>query len=183
MAKITGQDSSANVVQLGGSIKLYGDQYVIRCVSEEYGVSNSSGNNMITQEWEIVGKRDGEGKVQAVINIDGKQVDISGKTVKKYVVLTAKAAEQVFDHYEKLGYPELREVGFDTENPFSDDRMRCKGLLAEAMLSSEANEMRKELTPEDKAAGKKMGDPIIYNGVKQVYYRPTLDRILGATTL
>lgn len=151
------------------------DNYIIRCIGEEVGVSQSSGNPMVTLEWEIV-------------NCEPKQigdelVDFDGTKFKSYHVTANREDEEksnkVFKYYQdgvltKCGI-DVSE-GWDDENPPS-----VKGKVVYALLKGEENKSYAQPTKEEREAGKKVGkvlqDPI--TGKDLVIYKPILSIIHG----
>lgn len=159
------------------------DRYVARCTSEEFGESKSSGNPMITREWEIV-------HPDSVV-INGQKKIIAGISVKQYLptivfkedgktrddTSSNKALSRLRDENSNLGLP---CEAIDDENP----ELCCKGVVADVILSSEESKQFKSPTPEQLAQGKKYGDPIKDdNGKDVVVYRVKLDSVLGRSSM
>lgn len=158
------------------------DRYTVRCISEEFGPSKSSGNPMITREWEIVHPDS--------IVIKGETKIIAGLTVLQYlptIVLDAdgkrddaksdKALSRLRDENANLGLP---SDSIDDENP----ALHCNGVIADAILSCEKSKQFKSLTPEQIAEGRKLGDTIKdENGKEVIVNRIRLDSILGRSSM
>ncbi len=158
------------------------DRYVVRCTDEEFGESKSSGNSMITRTWEIV-------HPDSVV-INGETKTIAGLEVKQYLPTLCfdkdgerddeksdKSLARLRDENSNLGLP--CEI-IDDENP----ELVCKGVIADAILSSEKSKQYKSPTLEQVAQGKKFGDPIKDDAGKDVIvHRIKLDSILGRSNM
>lgn len=151
------------------------DNYILRCIGEEVGVSQSSGNPMVTLEWEIV-------------NCEPKQIgddliDFDGVKFKSYHVTANKDDVEKSDkafkrHQEGILVPCGIDVseGWDDENPPS-----VKGKVVHALIKGEENKSYAPPTKEEREAGKKVGkvlqDPI--TGKDLVIYKPVLSIVYG----
>lgn len=144
------------------SMRLPPDNYVLRCVEESFGPSKSSGNPMITLEFEIQSPDE--------IEIAGEKVTIAGTKLTHYVTtqvlndaeksegcrVRAVGDKQKKGIYQLFG---LDPEGFNPENPI----LGFKGKLEHARLTSEENAARKDPTEEQLKKGER-GD-IIKNPV------------------
>ncbi len=176
MAKVTLDEKT--LVKSFGQCRLPRNRYVLRKIAESFGPSKSSGNPMITREWELIAPE--------VITVDGATVTIGGATAKQYLTLkvtnkptpeenaegTGKALSRYADEQKKLGLP-YNEV--DDENPALDQQP----LIVDAICSSEEQASRMEPTDEQKA--KREPGSIIKDGEGNDVIRHTLkiEQILG----
>ena len=131
------------------------DRYVLRCVDQKFALSQK-GNPMITLDWEIVGLPQQDGTVATAIKRGNTTYQLAGLRVNRsYLTLVAGRAYNMFVEFqEKMGL----STDIDEVNP---DLSQYVGLLAEAVLASEQGDvLRKELSEEEKEAGKTLGDPI-----------------------
>lgn len=152
------------------------DRYIIRCIHEEFGPS-SKGNPMVTLEWEICGYQMPDKSLSETIVRNGKKYMIAGKrNIFSYFTLVDGFAGQSYLQFREKARLPLDENGIDENNPPLDH----KGIVMNAILSAEELQQRKALTDEDRAAGKKFGDPILDDdGRPIVGYRIKIDSILG----
>jgi len=156
------------------------NRYTLRCVEEEFVQSKNSGNPMIHREWEIV--------LPEVVTVDGKEKEIGGLKVPQYHTIIVmedgtrndeksdKALDRFLTERRNLGLP-ADEV--DDENPPLD----VKGMLVDAILSAEEQVARQDPTPEERAQGKKIGQPIKDADGKDIKnYRIRLEQVLGKSS-
>ena len=164
------------VVSLNSSTQLPTDRYIVRCKKEEFGISKSSGNPMITRTWEIVSPD--------TIVVNGQSVVIAGTEILQYLTLknieddakTKAAVGRYLAENKKLG---LYSDEVDNENP----SLVCVGVVADAILASDENTRKKAPTPEQIAAGKKFGDNILGQDGKPIKsYQHKVGEILGVST-
>lgn len=158
--------------------------YVARCINATFGESKSSGNAMITFDWEVVEPQE--------VEINGEMVNIAGIKTKTYNVVTnfvdgviddAKtnaSRERVKKLYEDAG---LSTEGLDYENLNVDG---FKGLAFYVKMDSSITEQRKTPTAAQIEAAKKSGkraegdimkNPV--NGKVLVNYYPQVREIFG----
>lgn len=163
--------------------KLPQRRYAVRCIEETFGPSKSSGNPMITREWEIVDP-------EAVI-INGVNKIVAGQKVKQYLTVLVldpktgarddaasdKALARLRDENANLGLP---ADSIDDENP----QLCCKGLVADAICAADEYSPTEEPTAEERAAGQTRGKPVTYaDGTEVKSYRPKLVQVLGLSSL
>jgi len=132
------------------------DRYVVRIIEAGFGLSKSSGKPMITISTEIVGKPQPSGVTTPTVVYNDKSYQIASiKPSRKYFVLQAgPSLERFFAFQRACGLP-------DTEVDETNPPTQCfEGLLLEAILTATEQTDKKQLTPEEKAAGKTEGDPI-----------------------
>lgn len=141
------------------------DSLVVRCISDDFGESKSSGVAMITSRWEIVGIYDKETKqVKDHMIVGGKKYVIGGlETRPVYHSLSDKALPRHMDFWSKATGKPKDDYEIDTENP---DRSYYKGLVMSAVVKAELTPRTKPLTDEQKeelrAAGKPLvGEPMV----------------------
>jgi len=141
------------------------DRYVVRCVGSKFMISKK-GNPMITLDWEIVGLPKSDGTVDTEVRRGDVTYQLAGLRVNRtYLTLVAGRAFNMFVEFqEKMGLP----TDVDEENP---DLSQYNGLLAEATLASEQGDvLQKDLTDEEKEAGKTLGDPILDKDGNELRY-------------
>ena len=162
--------------------KLPQRRYAVRCIEESFVESKSSGNPMIVREWEIVDPE--------AVSINGMSKIVAGQKVTQYLTVMVKnddgsrndeksdkALARLRDENANLGLP---SDSIDDENP----QLCCKGIVADAICGSDEYSPREELTAEQRAAGKTLGDPIKYaDGTEVKSYRPKLISILGLSSV
>lgn len=129
------------------------DNYIIRCLSQESGVS-SNDNPMTVCEWEIV---------NATPRMIGEQlIDFDGVKFKSYHVTAVKddaeKSQNAFNAFDEI----LRKAGHDTSEGWDDENppQVLKGKVFYAALAGKEQPMFKSPTPEQVAKGQKMGDPL-----------------------
>jgi hypothetical protein len=131
---------------------------ILRCTNATFGPSKSSGKPMITLEWELMGVRNEANKdqIDTAINRGGQEYNLAGLSVRStYHTLTKEAARYFAPVWAKFtGRPES-EFSVDPGNP---DLSIYKGLAMSAVVKAVKTFKRKQLTDEDKAAGKTEGD-------------------------
>jgi hypothetical protein len=149
------------------------DNYVMRCIAEEFSNSKSSGNPMITLELEVQHPDE--------VQIAGEAVSVAGLKIKRYLPTknnedadkSEKALVRLEQEYKLWG---LDFDGFNPENPV----LNFKGKLVHVRLYSKEKESRKAPTPEQKKANQ-LGD-ILKNpvtGKPVVSYEPNIAEVYG----
>lgn len=151
------------------------DNYTLRCLEEEFSPSKSTGNPMVTREWEIV--------CPNPVEIDGRQIDIDGLKITQRTMVGNLQDEQkdakAFGRFSE----ELKVLGFegediDTENP----PLIAKGKVVYAIVYGKEDVSRKSPTPEQKKKGQ-LGDPIKGPDGKDIKtYQLNIETILGLST-
>ena len=155
-------------------------RYAVRCIEETFGESSKK-NMMITRTWEIVDPE--------AVMINGASKVVAGVKVLQYLNVIVfnedgtrndeksdKALGRLRDENASLGLP---SDSIDDENP----QLCCKGVVADSILGSDEYSPREELTAEQRAAGKTLGDPIKYaDGTEVKNYKPKLISILGLSS-
>jgi hypothetical protein len=153
------------------------DNYVIRCLEEKFAPS-SSGNPMITRNWEVVSPE--------VATLGDKQVSVVGARVTQWLptevyeggkldeAKSDKAFGKVRDDFQALGY---KDTSIDTANP----PLIAKGKCAYGIVYARENEATKPLTNQQRLEGKKVGDAIIdpTTGKPVITYQLQIECILG----
>ena len=176
------RETSATAGVLTRNDKLPRNRYTICCNAETFENSKSSGNPMVVRNWEIIAP-------ESVI-INGLPKIIAGIEVKQYlptIVLgedgkrddakSDKALARLRDENENLG---IATAQIDDENP----ELHCKGIVADAILSSKEYSPRLDPTPEQLKKGIKFGDPIKDEDGKEVKnYQVNLDQVLGLSSM
>jgi len=154
--------------------------YVLRCVSETFSPSKSSGNPMITLEFEVASPEE--------VEVAGEQYTVAGvgKIFRYFPTIvftdgegnkdaekTEAAQTRVKDLYQKFG---LDNTDINFENPV----LAFKGKLVYALMQDDAREQRKAPTAEQ-IAKRQLGD-ILKNpitGKPLVRHYPDLVEIFG----
>lgn len=154
------------------------DRYVIRCTEHKFG-PNSNGNPMITIQWEVVGKPNKTGSVDTSLKRGDQEYQIAGLTVNAsyFTLIKGKALSMYVDFWEKAN-PGNQFEGVDEENP---DRSFLDNLLMEAILSSTTQEMRKELTEEEKKAKKDAGEAPLGEPITDEDGKPLTRTVISVT--
>ena len=159
------------------------DNFILRCIEESFGPSKSSGNPMITLNYEIVAPE--------TINVAGIEYSVQGLKITPgyYTTATLDDAEKtalneqrVFksSNPERPSLYELFEVdssGVDKNNP----KLEFKGKLMHALLASEVKEKTKSPTAEQLKKGQKVGD-VIKNpktGKPEITFYPKIVKLYG----
>lgn len=176
------REVATSVGMLSARDRLPRNRYTVQCNEETFEISKSSGNPMIVRTWEVVQPES--------VKIGGVDKIIAGVEVKQYLSLKSsnedgsrddaksdKALARLRDENENLGIP---TAVIDDENP----ELKCKGIVADAILSAEEYAQRLDPTPEQLAKGQKFGDPIKdANGKEVKGWRVKLDQILGLSAV
>lgn len=158
-------------------IPLPKDRRTLRCIEESFGLSQSSGNPMITRTWEIVEPNE--------IEIGDRKVDIDGVKVTQYLPTknkedaekSNKAFGRLVEDLKSLGYSESE---IDDENP----PLIAKGKVVDAIVYGKENKSFKPPTAEEKKNGARFGQPIKdAQGKDVVVYQPQIETILGLSTV
>lgn len=149
------------------------DNYILRCIDAEVGVS-STDNPMVTLEWEVV-------------NCDPKQigdklVDFEGAKFKSHHVTRVEGDEQksqsMFNRYAEI----LEKCGIDTSEGFDDENPPTpKGKVVHACVYGKEQPSLASPTPEERAKGKKVGEPIKdpITNKPVITYQPQIETIYG----
>lgn len=167
------------VSQWNSKIPFPKDRYVIHCLDEVFGISKSSGNPMLTREFEIVAPE--------TVQVGEKTISLAGAKITQYRPTKVKAAEgwDIAKSDKKFGElrDELLNCGFtgediDDENP----PIFMKGKTFEAIVYAKEERSRKAQTPEQRAKGEP-GDAIKdASGKEVVTYQLQIEVILGQST-
>jgi|ERR1041385_4087862 hypothetical protein len=154
------------------------DRYTLRCIEESFSPSKSSGNPMITREWEICAPE--------LVVIGDKEVDIDGLKVQQYVVIdNIKDAEKGNKAFGRFS-DELTVLGFDDEEGIDTEKppLVAKGKVVDAIVYGKEDVSRKTPTKEQLKKGIKQGDPIKGPDGKDIKtYQLTIESILGLSTV
>jgi hypothetical protein len=130
---------------------------LMRCTKADFGMSKSSNQPMITLEWELLGVRDpaDPNKILTQIDRNGKTYVLAGLSTKpKYHTLSDKAIKYYQKDWAKYTGEDESKFSCDTENP---DLSIFNNLAMSAVVKAVKTFKRKELTDEDKKAGKTQG--------------------------
>lgn len=157
------------------------DNYVVRVTDESFGPSKSSGNPMITLEFEVVSPEEvqvgtGTYTVVGVGNIRRYYPTIVYADAEGTVDTekTANAQERVRELYRLFG---MDDKAINFENP----ELAFKGKKVYALLYADEVEQRKAPTAEELKQGKKQGE-ILKNpitGKALISYYPKIDEVFG----
>lgn len=157
MAKVNLTEKLSKKVTLNKHVALPKDRYSLVCIKEEYGLSKSSNNPMVTRTFEFV--------TDSADMPDGSKLLLAGSQITKYYTLKS-------DGTQKNSAADATAMCLDT---FKEDTMKCapeaqidwaefddtnpplvlQGLTVDALCGDEAQVERKAPAP-----GKKVGDPI-----------------------
>lgn len=177
MALVTAAQAAATgeVANLPGSLPGNKDRYSTRIKKAEAKLSKSSGNAMIEMEVEIYSP-------DVITSVFDKQrYNVAGVSDKTYFTMTDKALPRLFDFMRKIG---IKDPAIDTDIA-NTDVQQFVGKCFSAIWSWEESIARKDLTEEEKLAGKSVGDPIMMeDGVTPVkFYRAKMGTVLGGTNM
>lgn len=156
---------------------------VLRCIGEKFETSKSSGNEMISREWEVIDPE--------IIIINGQNKCLGGTKVMQYLPVLCyqtdgktrddyasnKALARYRDENKVLG---LEHEKIDDENP----ALMCKGLIADGTLGAERFNHKELPTPEQLALGIRVGtNKVDSAGNPEIGYRVKLVGIAGLSTV
>ena len=152
--------------------------YIIRCTEEKFGPSKSSGNPMITLNFEVVAPEEVIVKGEAY-NIAGARVSPMYLTTQSMkdgevdVEKTSAAAGRIEKMYNAFG------LDFSTFNP-ENPTLGFKGKEVFAALYADEDVVRKDPTPEQLKRGEQ-GDPQVnpVTGKDRIQYFTKIDEIFG----
>jgi hypothetical protein len=153
------------------------DNYLCRCIEEKFAPS-STGNPMITRNWEIVSPE--------TVTVGEKVVSVVGARVTQFLVTETKDDQvksdkffgQLRDDLQKLGY---KETTLDTANP----PLIAKGKGAYIIVYGKEQPSTKPLTNDQRMKGQKVGDPIIDPNTNKpvIAYQLQVETVLGEAPL
>jgi hypothetical protein len=144
---------------------------IIRCTKADFGLSKSSQKPMITLEWEMLGVRDpaDPNKILTQIDRNGKTYVLAGLSVRsKYHTLSDKAIKHYKKDWAKYTGEDESKFSCNVENP---DLSIFKDLAMSAVVKAVKTFKRKELTDEDKKAGKTQGDIVKDEDGKELSFK------------
>ena len=153
-------------------------RYILRVCGTKFGPSGSSGNPMITVEYEILCTGDGKD----VVEVGDRKISIAGYRFRKYYITMiagdpASISEKmgpVFDLFAACGIPK-EEI--DENNPPHGELLNA---TLDAILYSKKDPKFSDPTPEDLAAGRKNGGPIKdSSGNVLEFFQVEIDKLLG----
>lgn len=161
------------------SMRLPKDNYVVRCVEESFANSKSSGNPMITLEFEV--------QLPDEVDIAGEKVTVAGLSIKHYLTTmnlqdsekSANALKRLIGDGNKKGIYQLFGLPTDNFNP-ENPVLGFKGKLVHVRIGVDEQASRKDPTPEQVKKGE-LGD-IIKNPVTKepvLFYPPKIEEIYG----
>lgn len=157
-------------------------RYTLACIEEEFKVSENSGNPMLIRTYEIV--------LPETVQIGDKIVNVAGQKVTQYRVVKVKAEDDSWNQKKsdtawQNFREELANVGVPLEDEMDDENPPClmKGKTVDAILRANKQVALADPTPEERAQGKKVGQPI-KDGMGQdiVEYQIQIDQIIGASS-
>lgn len=167
---VGGQSSTGELRDLPGNIPINKDAYCWRIADVNWGPSKSSGKNQFTFDCEIYHPA----TIKSVV--DGKEYNVAGKKAKLYFATTDEAIGYLVGFDDKPGFMEVigLKPEIDNENP---DQEQFKSKCFRATALPEDRVQRKDLTPEQREAGQKVGDPITNeDGSVDKYYAISIDK-------
>ena len=141
-------------------IQLPSVKVAIQCMDEEFVESKSSGNFHIHRKWQVIQASE--------VKVNNDTIDLLGVELEQYLTTkwsdgkggflpvtdpkVKKGMNRVYENFEilKLDTGE----GVDTDNP----PLICKGIVADVVIGSQAQDLRNPPTPEQLAKGQKVGD-------------------------
>lgn len=139
------------------------DRYVIRCTDKKFG-PNSKGNPMVTLNWEVVGYPNNTGSVDTEITRNGQAYQIAGLRVQPswFTLVAGKALQSWIEFYEAANGP----GSFTSVDPENPNIEFTEGLVMEAVLYTQEQVQRKELTDEEKADKRAKNEPLLGDPIK-----------------
>lgn len=162
-------------------VQLPNTKCAIQCMDEKFEESKNSGNFHIHRSWQVINA--------PLVNVNGDFIDINGVELEQYLTTkwsdgkggflavtdtkVKKGLGRVYENFEilKIELPEL-----DTDNP----SLVCKGFVADAVIGSQAQDLRDAPTPEQIAKGQKVGDVRKdENGKPIQIFRPNISYFTG----
>lgn len=180
-----------NTTNLPGALRstdqIANTRCVLRAIDEVFGES-SSGNMMITREWEVV--------IPEAVTVNGVSKILAGTKVKQYLptlcfkddgsrddAKSDKALARLRDENAALKLP---GDSIDDENPVLEIKNSIEAgqpVYADATVGSDEYTLKEPATPEQLAQGIKYGgDKIGADGKPEKGYRVKLVGILGRAT-
>lgn len=153
-------------------------RYVMRVCGTKFGPSGSSGNPMITLEFEILGTGDNKD----VVEVGDRKINVAGYRLRQYYVTSSIADPstngekmgRVFDLFAACGIPK-EEI--DENNPPHGELLNA---VVDAILYSKKDLKFSDPTAEDLAAGRKVGAPIKdSSGNPLEFFKVEIDKLLG----
>lgn len=158
------------------------NRYTARCLEEDFGINNN-GNPMITRKWELI--------CPEPVEIGERKIDVDGLKITQYVITKVKneagdgwdtdKSDKAFGRFAD----ELQKLGFDGET-INDENPPCfaKGKVVDLIAYGKKVKSFQSPTAEQRAQGKKIGDPIKDASGKDVEeYQLQIDQILGLSTV
>lgn len=135
--------------------------YILRCIEESFGPSNSSGNPMITLKFEVAAP-------DSVVGDDGEEMSVAGVPITAYFVTKSlngsekqtaeEASANCLKNLQKLYTAfELSTDDINVDNPTLGFKSKC----VYALLDNEEKEQRGSPTKADLAKGIKQGAILI----------------------
>ena len=168
-------------IGLNSSLAIPTDRtYSLQCVEEEFKKFDGSGNYGIQRKWQIIAPEK--------VEINGQEVDVTGTDITQFVMTrmvakdgrsaearTASAMGRLYKDYDiLLGYECDDDI--DPSNP----KLIAKGKVIDATLKNEEYTKTYPVSPEDIAAGRKVGKPILDEDGKEIKaFKRVFGSILG----
>lgn len=147
MAKIDLTKKQSTEVSLNKHTALPKDRYTLRCMKEEFGMSKTTSQPMVTRTFEFV--------TESVKLPDGTTLLLAGSEIIRYYALrsigtakssAAKATAMLLDNYkqdtELMGIP-TDWSQFDDEHP----TLGCEGVIVDAICGDEQQTERRAPLP------------------------------------
>ena len=165
-------------------VYIQNENVILRCIDESFGPSKSSGNPMITLNWEVASPD--------TINVGGVDYEIKGLKVSpsyhttKNLTDSEKSEKNDKSTFGPSGNKdnlslwelfELDPTGVDKENP----PLAFKGKLMHARINGDPREVTKAPTAEQLKKGQRTGDVVINPKTKkpEVTYYPKIVKMYG----
>jgi hypothetical protein len=145
------------------------NRYIVRCIGQTFGKSKSSGNPMITLEWEVVGEPQKDGTIAPTIKRGTDTYQVAGLPIRPtyFTLVAGKPLERFFDFQRAAGLPS------DSVDETDPDLSGYEGLLMQAILATEESQEMTALTEEEREDGKKPepildedGKPIVRTAIR-----------------
>lgn len=156
--------NTENKVELGIP-PAFSERCAVAITEHKFG-PNSKGDPMITIMSELAGYFGDDGQLKTEMLRGGTLYKIAGLNLRPTMfTLTTKAIGFYASFYRAATGTELTSI--DETNP---DTSYLDKLVMQALVSGSMDDFRKQLTDEEKAEGKKLGDPILGDDGKPIKF-------------
>lgn len=154
--------------------------YIVRCIEETFSESKSSGNPMITLEFEVAAPE--------TMSVGDKEILIAGVKagLKAYYPVTVLSGDGIDDQKTANSRERVKTLYrafglLDTDINYENPTLAFKGKIVYAWLEDDETEQRKSPTKDELAKGIKQGAVMINPVTKKplVQHYPKIREIFG----